>query len=62
MRSPLLTLVLLACLASTGCYATKVVSVPLRVTGAVASAVPFVGNTVHDRVDDVADIVDDVGP
>jgi hypothetical protein len=42
-----------------GCYATKVVSVPMRVVGATASIVPFVGNTAHDAIDTAADAVDD---
>lgn len=52
------TLCLLALLTS-GCYATKVVTVPMRVAGALASAVPVVGNTAHKTIDEAADIVDD---
>ncbi len=44
-----------------GCYATKIVSVPMRVVGAVSSAIPFVGNVTHDSIDTAADVVDDVG-
>ena len=43
-----------------GCYLTKVVSVPMRVVGAAASIVPIVGNTMHDTVDAAADTVDDI--
>lgn len=43
-----------------GCVLTKVVTVPMRVTGAVISIVPGVGNTVHDGIDTAADVVDDV--
>lgn len=42
-----------------GCFLTKVVSVPMRVGGAVVSIVPVVGNTAHDTVDTAADFVDD---
>ena len=52
--------VLLLCLATTGCYATKLISVPMRVTGALASAIPVVGNTAHDGIDQAADLVDDL--
>lgn len=45
---------------TTGCYATKIVSVPMRITGAVASAVPFVGNGMHDAIDEAAEEVDDL--
>lgn len=43
-----------------GCVLTKIVSVPMRVTGAVVSIVPVAGNTAHDAIDKAADIVDDV--
>ena len=43
-----------------GCFFTKVVTVPMRVGGAVISVVPVVGNTAHDAIDEAADIVDEV--
>lgn len=43
-----------------GCVLTKLVTVPMRVTGAVISIVPVVGNTAHDGIDTAADVVDDV--
>ncbi len=43
-----------------GCVLTKLVSVPMRVTGAVLSIIPVVGNTAHDGIDEAAEIVDDV--
>lgn len=43
-----------------GCFLTKIVSVPMRITGAVISIVPAVGNTAHDAIDAAADIVDEV--
>ena len=43
-----------------GCVLTKVVTVPMRVTGAVVSIVPGVGNTIHDGIDTAADVVDKV--
>ncbi len=55
---PLLLLSSLLGLGPLGCYATKLVSVPMRVVGAVASAVPVVGNTTHDVIDGAADTVD----
>jgi hypothetical protein len=57
---PLPLLLVLTLLVSTGCYVTKLISVPMRVTGAIASAVPVVGNTVHDTIDEAAEIVDDL--
>ena len=55
---PLALLVVMT--AATGCFVTKVVSVPMRVTGAVVSIVPSVGNTAHDAIDQAADSVDDL--
>jgi len=52
-----LLIMLLAVLLS-GCVLTKIVTVPMRVVGAVVSIVPVAGNTVHDVVDEAADKVD----
>lgn len=43
-----------------GCVLTKVVTVPMRLGGAVISIVPGVGNTAHDAIDSAAETVDDV--
>jgi hypothetical protein len=43
-----------------GCVLTKVVSVPMRLGGAVVSIVPGVGNTAHDAIDSAAESVDDI--
>jgi len=52
---------LLAALVSmSGCYATKLVSVPMRITGAVASVAPIVGNTAHAAIDEAAEAVDNL--
>ena len=59
-RLTLVSALTAALLFSSGCYATKIVSVPLRVVGAATSVVPFVGNTTHDAIDTAADAVDDV--
>ncbi len=47
-------------LAVQGCVLTKVVSVPMRLGGAVVSVVPTVGNTAHEAIDKAANVVDDV--
>jgi hypothetical protein len=51
---------LLLSISTSGCYATKLVSVPMRLVGAVASAVPVVGNTAHNVIDEAAEVVDDL--
>ena len=43
-----------------GCVLTKIVTVPMRVVGAVVSVVPFVGDTADDAIDKAADTVDKV--
>ena len=43
-----------------GCFLTKVVTVPMRVGGAVISIIPVVGNTAHDAIDGAAEVVDDI--
>ena len=50
----------LLCLLCSGCFLTKLVSVPMRVGGAVISVVPVVGNTAHDSIDEAADVVDEL--
>jgi len=37
---------------------TKVVTVPLRVSGAIVSAVPFIGNEIDEAIDKSADAID----
>ncbi len=43
-----------------GCFLTKVVSVPMRVGGAVLSIIPGAGNTIDEAIDTAADAVDEV--
>lgn len=43
-----------------GCVFTKVVTVPMRVAGAVISIIPVVGNTAHSGIDTAAEVVDDL--
>jgi hypothetical protein len=55
----LITLVLSTLLLSS-CILTKVVTVPMRVTGAVISVVPFVGESIDSAIDVTADVIDAV--
>ena len=59
-RFEALCLLVLLGLGPWGCYATKLVSVPMRVVGAVVSIVPVVGNTAHDAIDQAAETVDEL--
>ena len=60
MKIVTLLLILATLTMLSGCFLTKLVSVPTRVVGAVVSIVPVVGNTAHDAIDEVADIIDEV--
>ena len=41
-----------------GCFLTKVVTVPMRVTGAIISVVPAIANGVEDVIVKSADVID----
>lgn len=58
-RLPLLALLALTAVFSGGCVFTKIVTVPMRVVGAVVSIVPVVGNPADDSIDEVADKMDE---
>lgn len=54
------TLLALLALLMQGCVLTKVVTVPMRVTGAVISIIPVAGDAAHAAIDTAADAVDAV--
>ena len=54
---PVLILIMLF---SYGCVVTKVVTVPLRVGGALISVVPLVGEQMDEAIDKAADTIDDI--
>jgi hypothetical protein len=41
-----------------GCLLTKLVTVPMRVVGAVTSIVPVAGDAAHGVIDEAAEAVD----
>ena len=53
-----LSIIVFVALFVSGCVLTKVVTVPLRVSGAIASAVPFIGNEIDEVIDKSADAID----
>ncbi|MCI5161417.1 MAG: hypothetical protein D3917_05210 [Candidatus Electrothrix sp. AX5] len=55
----ILLLVILLPLLS-GCFLTKIITVPMRMGGAAISVLPVVGNTAHDAIDEAAEVVDNV--
>jgi hypothetical protein len=52
-------IIILAALLS-GCVFTKIVTVPMRVGGAVISVVPVAGNVADEGIDAAADVIDTV--
>ena len=51
---------LLALLFLSSCVLTKVVTVPMRVTGAVVSVVPVLGEGIDAVIDQTADVIDTI--
>ena len=43
-----------------GCVFTKVITVPLRVSGALISVIPVVGNQIDDVINAQADVIDEL--
>ncbi|HIA14419.1 MAG TPA: hypothetical protein EYN18_03065 [Nitrospirales bacterium] len=58
----MMKLVILAMVAMylSGCVLTKIITVPMRVTGAAISIIPVAGNTADEAIDKVADTIDKV--
>ena len=55
-----LALSALIVLFTSGCLLTKIVTVPMRLVGAVVSIVPVAGNTAHEAIDEAAEMVDEI--
>ncbi|HIM54346.1 MAG TPA: hypothetical protein EYI82_02530 [Gammaproteobacteria bacterium] len=53
-----ITSLLFALIILSGCVLTKVVTVPMRITGAVISVIPVVGESVDAVIDQTADAID----
>jgi len=53
-----LFIIIVVVLFTSGCVFTKVVTVPMRVSGAIISAIPIVGNQIDDVIGDQADVID----
>ncbi len=60
MRLFSMLLLLLICFLFNGCFLTKVVTIPMRVGGAIISVVPICGDTIDDAIDEAANMVDKV--
>lgn len=58
MKFANLLLILLLAMTLNSCVLTKLVTVPMRIGGAVISIIPVAGNQAHDAIDKAADDVD----
>ena len=55
-----LFIIFIVALFVSGCVLTKVVTVPMRVTGAIISVVPAIANTIEDVIVTSADAIDTI--
>ena len=55
-----LVIIVIAALYISGCVFTKLVTAPLRVSGAVISVIPIVGNQIDEVIDQSADLIDEL--
>jgi hypothetical protein len=60
MKFAKLLLLLLLALQLSSCFLTKIVTVPMRVSGAIISIVPVAGNTADGAIDKAADTIDEI--
>lgn len=55
-----IVLLVMAAMYLSGCVLTKIITVPMRVGGAVISIIPVAGNVADDAIDEAADAIDKV--
>ena len=55
-----LVIIVIVALYISGCVFTKVITVPLRVSGALISVIPVVGNQIDEVIGQSADLIDDL--
>ena len=60
MKTLKILVLLLAMSMMSGCVLTKLVTVPMRLGGAVISIVPVAGNHINDTINKAANTVDKV--
>ena len=53
-------IIVIVALFISGCVFTKLVTAPLRVSGAVISVIPIVGNQIDEVIDQSADLIDEL--
>ena len=55
-----LSIIVFVALFVSGCVLTKVVTVPLRVSGSLISVVPIIGNQIDEVIGQSADLIDEL--
>ena len=55
-----LFIIVIVAIFTAGCVFTKLVTVPLRVSGSLISVVPIVGNQIDDVIGQSADLIDEL--
>ena len=55
-----LVIIVIVALYISGCVFTKLVTVPLRVSGLLISVVPIVGNQIDEVIGQSADLIDEL--
>ena len=55
-----LVIIVIVALYISGCVFTKVITVPLRVSGALISVIPVVGNQIDDVINAQANVIDEL--
>jgi len=55
-----LFIIVIVAIFTSGCVLTKLVTAPLRVSGAVISVIPIVGNQIDEVIDQSADLIDEL--
>ena len=55
-----LVIIVIVALYISGCVFTKLVTVPLRVSGSLISVVPIVGNQIDEVIGQSADLIDNL--
>ena len=55
-----LFIIVIVAIFTSGCVLTKVVTVPLRVSGSLISVFPIVGNQIDEVIGQSADLIDDL--
>jgi len=58
MKFRRILILIIISLFTSGCFFTKVVTVPMRVGGAIVSVVPVIGGPIDEGIDVVADGID----